>query len=371
VYKTHLLIFKNNLDLDRKIFSMDFKIELTEESRLDTVDFTNLVFGKVFSDHMLVVDFENGKWNTPQIKPYGKFLVAPSMSALHHAQSIFEGLKVYKNENGDILFFRLEENQKRLNVSAERMCMPPVPKEIFIQGIKKLVEIDKAFIPMGEGLSLYVRPIYFATDEAIGVKASQNYRLIIFTTPTGPFYSEPLKVKIETHYSRSAEGGTGYAKAAGNYGGSFYPTKKAMEEGFQQLIWTDAKENKYVEESGAMNLMFAFDDVLVTPSLSPSKLAGITRDSIITLAKSLGIKVEERNISVDEILEKHQEGKLKEAFGVGTAAVIAPIAIMGYKGQTINLPAITNTNISRIIAHELQQIRTGQTADKFGWMEKL
>jgi branched-chain amino acid aminotransferase len=350
---------------------MDFNIELTKESRLNTVDFSNLVFGKVFSDHMLVADFENGKWNTPEIKPYGKFLVAPSMSALHHAQSIFEGLKVYKNSQGDILFFRLEENQKRLNVSAERMCMPPVPKEIFIEGIKKLVEIDKNFIPYGEGLSLYVRPVYFATDEAIGVKASQNYRFIVFTTPTGPFYSEPLKVKIETHYSRSAEGGTGYAKAAGNYGGSFYPTKKAMEEGFQQLIWTDAKENKYVEESGAMNLMFAFNDVLVTPSLGPSKLAGITRDSIITLAKSMGIKVEERNISVDEILEKYQKGSLKEAFGVGTAAVIAPISVIGYRGQLLNLPPNSDENISNVIARELQNIRTGSTADKFGWMQKL
>jgi len=350
---------------------MDFNIELIKESRLNTVDFSNLVFGKVFSDHMMVVDFENGKWNTPEIKPYGKFLVAPSMSSLHHAQSIFEGLKVYKNENGDILFFRLEENQKRLNISAERMCMPAVPKEIFIEGIKKLVEIDKNFIPFGEGLSLYVRPVYFATDEAIGVKASQNYRFIIFTTPTGLFYSEPLKVKIETHYSRSAEGGTGYAKAAGNYGGSFYPTKKAIEEGFHQLIWTDAKENKYVEESGAMNLMFAFDDVLVTPSLGPSKLAGITRDSIIILAKSLGIKVEERNISVDEILEKHQQGKLKEAFGVGTAAVVAPISLIGYNGQILNLPPVSDTNISRIIARELQKIRTSSTPDNFGWMEKL
>lgn len=350
---------------------MDFNIELTKESRLNTVDFSNLVFGKVFSDHMLVADFENGKWNTPQIKPYGKFLVAPSMSALHHAQSIFEGLKVYKNENGDILFFRLEENQKRLNISAERMCMPPVPKELFTEGIKKLVEIDKDFIPLGEGLSLYVRPVYFATDEAIGVKASQNYRFIVFTTPTGPFYTEPLKVKIETHFSRSAEGGTGYAKAAGNYGGSFYPTKKAMEEGFQQLIWTDAKENKYVEESGAMNLMFAFDDVLVTPSIGPSKLAGITRDSIIKLAKSLGIAVEERNISVDEILEKHQQGKLKEAFGVGTAAVVAPISLIGYKSQILNLPPVSSTNISSRIAQELQKIRTGKTQDTFGWMQKL
>ena len=350
---------------------MNFNIELTKESRINTVDFTNLVFGKIFSDHMLVVDFENGKWNTPEIKPYGKFLVAPSMSSLHHAQSIFEGLKVYKNEEGDILFFRLEENQKRLNVSAERMCMPLVPKEIFIEGIKKLVEIDKKFIPVGDGLSLYVRPVYFAIDEAIGVKPSQNYRLIVFTTPTGPFYSEPLKVKIETHFSRSAEGGTGYAKAAGNYGGSFYPTKMAIDEGFHQLIWTDAKENKYVEESGAMNLMFAFDDVLVTPNLSPSKLAGITRDSIICLAKSLGIKVEEREISVNEILDKHKQGKLIEAFGVGTAAVVAPISIIGYNGQLLNLPPISNANISRIIARELQNIRIGNSPDNFGWMEKL
>lgn len=350
---------------------MNFNTQLTKESRLNTVDFSHLVFGKVFSDHMLIADFEDGKWKTPEIKPYGKFLIAPSMSALHHAQSIFEGLKIYKNEKGDILFFRLKDNQKRLNVSAERMCMPPVPEEIFIEGIKELVRIDKAFIPVGENLSLYVRPVYFSTDEAIGVKASQNYRFIVFTTPTGPFYNEPLRVKIETHYSRSAEGGTGFAKAAGNYGGSFYPTKLALDKGFHQLIWTDAKENKYVEESGSMNLMFVFDKTLVTPSLSHSKLAGITRDSILKLAKHLNIPFEEREISIDEILEKNKQGLLKDAFGVGTAAGIAHIDVIGYEDVLIKLPEISERTISNKLLLNLNNIRTGIQEDPFGWVEKL
>lgn len=350
---------------------MFFNIKKTTKSRIGDVDFNNLVFGKVFSDHMLVADYTNGKWQEPQIVPYGKFEVAPSMSALHHAQSIFEGIKVFKNANGETLFFRLKDNFERMNKSAERMCMPPVPENYFIDGIKELAALDNAFIPVGENLSLYVRPVYFSTDEAIGVKAAQNYRLIIFTTPTGPFYSEPLKVKIETHFSRSAEGGTGYAKAAGNYGGSFYPTKLAMDEGYHQLIWTDAKENKYVEESGSMNLMFVFGDTLVTPSLSNSKLAGITRDSILKLAKYLNIPVEERDISIEEILENYKNGNLKEAFGVGTAAGVAPIITIGYNDLKMQLPPVSDRKIGNLIHKKLNAIKTGEEEDVFGWIEKI
>jgi len=348
---------------------MHFNIQKSVTTRINEVDFKNLVFGKVFSDHMLVADYIGTDWQTPQILPYGKFLVAPSMSSLHHAQSIFEGMKVYKGRNGEPLFFRAHDNFNRLNVSGARMCMPPVPEEIFMDGLKELVKLDTNFIPDEDNLSLYVRPIYFATDEAIGVKASQNYRLIIFTTPTGAYYSEPLKVYIETKYSRSAEGGTGYAKAAGNYGGSFYPTKIAMDRGYHQLIWTDASENKYVEESGSMNLMFVFGNTLVTPALGPSKLAGITRDSIIKLAKKFNIAVEERNISVDEILTQYNNGNLKEAFGCGTAANIAHIQTIGYDDdKQMLLPPISERPISTMLGKSLNDIKMGKIKDEFGWV---
>ncbi len=351
---------------------MQFNIQKSTHSRIKEVDFKNLVFGKVFSDHMLVADYIGDDWQTPQILPYGKILISPSMSSLHHAQSIFEGMKVYKNEAGEPLFFRAIDNFNRLNISAERMCMPPVPLDIFMDGLKELVKLDRGFIPDEDNQSLYVRPVYFATDEAIGVKASQNYRLIIFTTPTGPYYSEPLKVYIETKYSRSAEGGTGYAKAAGNYGGSFYPTKLAIDRGYHQLIWTDASENKYVEESGSMNLMFVFGDTLVTPALGPSKLAGITRDSILKLAKHFNINVEERNISVTEIIEQFKSGNLKEAFGCGTAANIAQIQSIGYEDdKLLLLPPISERKISNLLGKTLNDIKMGKINDEFGWVTKL
>jgi branched-chain amino acid aminotransferase len=351
---------------------MHFNIQKSSETRIHEVDFKNLVFGKIFSDHMLIVDYIGDSWQTPQIMPYGKFLVAPSMSVFHHAQAIFEGMKVYKNADGEPLFFRAIDNFHRMNVSGDRMCMPPIPEDLFINGLKELIKLDQTFIPDEENSSLYIRPVYFATDEAIGVKASQNYRLIIFTTPTGAYYAEPLKVYIETKYSRSAEGGTGFAKAAGNYGGSFHPTRLAMEKGYHQLIWTDASENKYVEESGSMNLMFVFGDTLVTPSLSHSKLAGITRDSVLKLAKHFGIKTEERNITVDEVIAQFENGNLKEAFGCGTAANIAQIQTIGYgDDQQMELPAIQDRKISTMLGKALNDIKMGKAEDVFGWVTKL
>lgn len=351
---------------------MHFNIQKSSETRIHEVDFKNLVFGKVFSDHMLIADYIGDSWQTPQIMPYGKFLVAPSMSVFHHAQAIFEGMKVYKNAAGEPLFFRAIDNFNRMNISGDRMCMPPIPQDLFIDGLKELIKLDQSFIPDEDNSSLYVRPVFFSTDEAIGVKASQNYRLIIFTTPTGAYYAEPLKVYIETKYSRSAEGGTGFAKAAGNYGGSFHPTRLAMERGYHQLIWTDASENKYVEESGSMNLMFVFGDTLVTPSLSHSKLAGITRDSVLKLAKHLGIKTEERNITVDEVIAQFENGNLKEAFGCGTAANIAQIQTIGYGDDIqMELPAIANRTISNLLGKTLNDIKMGKAADPFGWVTTL
>ena len=354
---------------------MSIRITPTTTTRLSEVDFDHLVFGKVFSDHMFMADVEEVKWNDGAIIPYGRFEVAPSMSALHHAQAIFEGMKVYRSPEGNPMLFRWHDNFERLNVSAARMCMPPVPEHLFWEGFSNLVMIDKAFIPTKEDTALYVRPVYFATEEAIGVKASRSYRFIIFTTPTGPFYSEPLKVFIEQHFSRSADGGTGYAKAAGNYGGSFFPTRQAFDRGYHQLIWTDARENRYVEESGSMNLMFVFGNRLVTPSLSPSKLAGITRDSILKLARHHGIEVEERDISVDEILEQYAAGQLKEAFGVGTAANVAQIAEIGYekngKEERMILPSMADRPVADFLGKTLTSIKLGLSDDPFGWVTRL
>jgi branched-chain amino acid aminotransferase len=354
---------------------MSIRINPTTKSRLSEVDFDHLVFGKVFSDHMFMADVEDGEWSEGSILPYGRFEVAPSMSALHHAQAIFEGMKVYRSAEGNPMLFRWQDNHERLNVSAARMCMPPVPEQLFWEGFSNLVLLDKAIIPNKENTALYVRPVYFATEEAFGVKASRSYRLIIFTTPTGPFYSEPLKVFIEQHFSRSADGGTGYAKAAGNYGGSFFPTRQALNRGYHQLIWTDARENRYVEESGSMNLMFVFGKRLVTPSLSPSKLAGITRESILTLARHNGIDVEERDISVDEILEQYAAGQLKEAFGVGTAANVAHIAEIGYenngKEERMIRPSVTDRPVADFLGKTLNSIKLGLSDDPFGWVTRL
>ena len=350
---------------------MQFTIEKTTQSKLPSVDFDQLVFGKIFSDHMLVADCIAGEWQQPAIKPYGKFEIAPSLSALHHAQSIFEGLKAYRSVNGDVTFFRLPDNAARMNVSAERMAMPPIPQELFVEGIKQLVAIDKGFVPSGDELALYVRPVYFATDEAIGVKASQNYRLIIFTTPTGPFYAEPLKVMIETEYSRSSEGGTGFAKAAGNYGGSFYPTRRAIQKGYHQLIWTDARENKYVEESGSMNLMFVFNGVLTTPPLSHSKLAGITRDSLLKIADDLRIPVEVREISVDEILQRFDDGSLNECFGTGTAVGVSHIAVIGYKEREMVLAPFDQRPVASRLGKHLIDIKRGAVSDSHGWVTRI
>lgn len=341
-------------------------------SRLGQINFEDLPFGKIFSDHMLLADFINGSWQEPQILPFQKLEMSPSISALHHGQSIFEGMKAYKSKKGEVLLFRPEENFKRLNRSAERMCMPAVPKEIFMDGLLELIRIDSQWVPTKENFALYIRPVYFAIDEAIGVKPSENYRLVIFATPVGKYFADPVKVLVETTYTRASEGGVGYAKAAGNYGAAMLPSRLAQKKGYHQVIWTDAIEHKYVEESGAMNLMFIIDGTLITPPLSNSKLAGITRDSILHVAKnSLNIPVEERNISIDEIVEASKNNKLKDAFGCGTAANIAPIAEIGYNGETLKLPAIETRSISNKIASILEDIKRGKVDDIYDWIVKV
>jgi branched-chain amino acid aminotransferase len=320
---------------------------------------------------MFVSEYAGGQWKNPRIAPYGNFQVSPAMSALHYGQSIFEGMKAYRHADGNIYLFRPHDNFMRLNVSADRMAMPAIPEDLFMEGLSQLIRLDANWVPKEEGCSLYIRPVFFATEEHIGVKISDTYDLIIMTSPVGAYYSQPLKVLVETKYTRAVPGGVGFAKTAGNYGRSHYPTRLAKQKGYDQLIWTDGYEHKYLEESGTMNVMCVINDTIITPGLHDTILAGITRDSVINVAKDLGIKVEERKITVDELVDAHKKGVLQEIFGAGTAATIAPISLFGYNNKDHELPPITDKNIGARIKKELDNIRTGKTADKHGWMQKI
>lgn len=348
--------------------TLTIRTQQTTASRLHHLDLARLEFGKTFSDHMFVADYRDGEWQDAQILPYGDISVSPANSALHYGQAIFEGMKAYKNSDGEISLFRPSDNFHRLNASAERMCMPLVPEELFMQGLSQLIRLDSAWVPDSPGSALYIRPYMFATDGFIGVRPSDTYKLIIFTCPVGLYYNKPLRVRFEERYVRSAEGGAGYAKNAGNYGAAMYPTKLAQSEGYNQLIWTDASEHRYVEESGTMNAIFVIDGKVITPALSTSILDGVTRRSVLQLARDWGMTVEERKVSAVELMQALADGKLEEAFGVGTAATIAPMAVIGYQGQDYELPAPTAESFSSRASAALHAIRTRQAPDTHGWM---
>ncbi|MEO5572325.1 MAG: branched-chain amino acid aminotransferase [Bacteroidia bacterium] len=339
-------------------------------SRLHGVDFSNLSFGKVYSDHMFIAEYKNHKWNSGQIVPYDKIQFTPALSALHYGQAIFEGFKAYRNNKGDVRIFRPSDNHRRLNKSAVRMAMPEIPEEIFLQGLTRLIDLDRDWVPSATGTSLYIRPVMFGTEEHVGLKPSDTYVLAIITGPVSKLYSVPLKVLVETEYTRAGQGGVGYAKAAGNYGRSLFPAKLAQEKGYHQLLWTDAQYHRYIEESGSMNVAFVIDNVLVTPPAGITILEGITRDSILTIAKDMGIKSEVRKIAIDEVIDALSENRLQEAFGAGTAATVAPIVTIGYNEKDYALPASTENSISNIISKELDKIWYGEE-DKFGWMWKV
>jgi branched-chain amino acid aminotransferase len=342
-----------------------------EKSRIDAVDFDNLIFGRSFADHMLSVDYKDGEWQTPQIVPFGPISYSPAMMSLHYGQAIFEGMKAYKNIDGEIFVFRPDENWKRLNKSAERMCMPEVPEEIFMDGLSELLRLDAAWIPAKEGCSMYIRPFMFSTDEYVGVSPSKTYKFMIFTCPVGAYYTKPIRVRVETQYIRAAHGGVGFSKNAGNYGGSLYPTKLAVDAGYDQIIWTDASEHKYVEEAGTMNLMFVIDGALVTAPTGDTILDGVTRKSVLQVARDWGMKVEERALSIKELTEGITSGKVQEAFGAGTAAVIAPIRTIGYDGVDYELPLRTDDSFSMRVFKEIDGIKTGKIADTRGWVMKI
>ncbi len=351
--------------------AISIKINKTQHSRIHNVDFENIQFGTIFSDHMFRVDYSDGEWKNPQILPYGDILLAPSLSALHYGQSIFEGMKAFKDQNGKAQLFRPVENIERMNLSAKRMAMPELPEEIFIEGLKQLVKIDEQWIPTKIGSALYLRPFMFATDDYVGVRPSKNFTFIIFTCPVNSYYPKPINVIVEEKYVRAFNGGVGFVKAAGNYGASMLPTFEAQQKGYDQIIWTDGREHEYVEESGTTNLFFVIGDTVLTPNIDGTILQGITRKSCIQVLKDRGFKVEERKISMKEIAEAYDKGILKDAFGTGTAAIIAKIAGINYKGKDLILPPVEEREVSNLLYNTLGGIYTSQVEDKFGWIMKI
>ena len=353
------------------IAATGINITRVEQSKLKDFDIGNVPFGRYITDHMLEVDYENGEWKTPEIKPYQPLVMDPSMAALHYGQAIFEGIKAYKDAEGNAYIFRPYDNHARFNQSAERMMMPPVPEEIFIEGMRTLINIDKNWIPQKQDHSLYIRPFMFATDNMLGVRPSETYKFIILLSPAGPYYSAPMRIYVEEKYTRAAKGGVGFAKNAGNYGASLLPTELAKKQGYDQVLWTDAFEHKYVQEVGTMNVMFIIGNKAITPRLDEGTiLAGVTRDTVITLLKEMGITVEERLLSIDELIEAFKTGQLNEAFGMGTAATISPIKELKYKDFIIKLDVDT-WKIAPQVKRKLDSIRYSKEADTHGWMVKI
>ncbi len=349
----------------------DIKITKTQHSRLATISLKNIPFGKTFTDHMLEADYENGEWKNVEIKPYQPLMFDPALAVFHYGQAIFEGIKAYKDNKGNIQVFRPFENYKRFNNSALRMEMPEVPEEIFIEGMRSLIELEKNWVPDMEDHSLYIRPFMIATDAAIGVRPSSTYKFFIILSPTGPYYANPMRIYVEEKYVRAAAGGIGFAKAAGNYASALHPSALAAQKGYDQVLWMDAFEHKYVQECGTMNVFFIIGNTAITPGLEEGTiLAGVTRDSVITLLKELGLTVEERSLGIDEIISAYEKGDLKEIFGTGTAAFIAPIKELGYKDYAVKLDVET-WKIAPAVKKRMDAIRSGNEADVYGWLYKV
>jgi branched-chain amino acid aminotransferase len=353
------------------ISTLGFPIIKAERSKLQGISLQNLPFGRIFTDHMLVAEYEKGEWKNVEIKPYQPLVMDPSAAVLHYGQAIFEGIKAYKDENNNAYVFRLYDNFKRFNISAARLEMPAVPEEIFVEGVKQLVALEKAWIPSGEDHSLYIRPFMFATDEMIGVKPSDKYKFLVILSPTGPYYGKPMRIYVEEYFVRAVKGGIGFAKAAGNYASSLHPTEEAKKKGYDQILWTDATEHKYVQEIGTMNVMFIIGNSAVTPDLENGTiLNGVTRDTVLTLLKEMGLTIEERPVSIDELMEAYKAGTLKEVFGTGTAATVSPIKELRYKDFVMNFD-IDQWQIMPQVKKNLDDIRASRTEDKHGWMVKV
>jgi branched-chain amino acid aminotransferase len=350
---------------------LDINVKKTNKSRLHEVDALNINFGKHYSDHMLIATYDNGEWHQPEIMPFHELRFSPATTFLHYGQAIFEGVKAYKDPQGNPLIFRPQENWKRMNRSAKRMAMPEVPENIFIEGMRRLVDVDRNWIPASEDTALYIRPFMLATDEFIGVRPAERFMFIIITSPAGPYYNKPVSIYVQDKYVRAFPGGIGFTKAAGNYGMSMFPTQEIKKMGYDQILWTDGFEHKYVQEIGTMNVFFVIGDKVITPNINDTILEGVTRDSVITLLKDKGMTVEERPLSIEEIEAAHKSGELKEAFGTGTAASIAPIYALTYHKDKMTLPPVEKWEVANWLKKELAEIRYGRKADTRGWVFKV
>ena len=346
------------------------KVSKAKKSKIKDVDFENFSFGSVFTDHMFECDYVNGKWKNPVIRPYEKISIEPSASVFHYGQAIFEGMKAFKDDNDNVFLFRPNENFERINKSAIRMSIPQIERNLFFSAIEQLVNLDKDWIKKGEGKSLYIRPFIIATDYAIQAVASNNYKFMIICAPATLYYTKKLSVLIADKYSRAASGGFGYAKAAGNYAGQFYPTNLAKKSGFDQVIWTDSNEHKYIEEAGTMNIFFRIDNELYTAPITDTILDGVTRKSIIEIAKNNGIAVNIKKISVQEIISASNEKRLKEIFGTGTAAIVSQVSGFQYKDEYFKVKE-QNDSYAELLKTKLLNIQTNQSKDPLGWRYKI
>ena len=343
-------------------------IQKTENSKLSSFDIDNFSFGTTFIDHMIICEYENGKWGEMKLMPYGPLPFTPAMMGINYGQACFEGMKAYKDKDDQVFLFRPEKNFQRINKSATRLAMPEVTEEMFVGGLKALVDLDRGWVPHGEGMSLYLRPLIFATEEMLKAKAASKYMFAIVATPARSYYTEPVSVKISDHYSRAANGGVGSAKAAGNYAASFYPTKLANEEGYEQIIWTDDASHEYFEESGTMNVFVRINDTIYTPPTSEKILDGVTRDSFIQLAKKRNIEVKVEPIAVKDVVAAQKNGTLKEVWGVGTAVVTTVFKALGFKGEHLTLPELSaNESYAELLKNDLVSIQSNQAEDTFGW----
>ena len=341
-------------------------INKIQSSKIDSINFDKLAFGQTFTDHMFICRFREGKWQEPEIKPYGSLTLDPASSVFHYGQAVFEGMKAFKDDQNQVWLFRPEENFKRINRSAKRLQIPEFPESYFFEGLNTLLSMDSAWIRPGKGNSLYIRPFVFASQASVQASAANEYVFIIICAPVKSYYTGgEINVLIAEEYSRAANGGVGFAKAAGNYAAQFYPTSEALKNGFQQIIWTDADSHEHIEEAGTMNIFFKINNTLVTAPTNDRILDGITRKSIIALAKHNGISVEERPVKVQEIKDAHQAGTLEEVFGTGTAVVVLPISSFSHQKQVYKLPK--TTPLADSLKEQLMDIQYNLAEDPFEW----
>jgi branched-chain amino acid aminotransferase len=363
--------------MSKEVISMDINITEVPPDKLNKKprDEDNLDFGYIFTDHMFLMEYEEGKgWINPRIVPYGNFSIDPAAMGIHYGQEIFEGLKAYYGKDNGIYLFRPEENIKRFNRSASRVCMPNLDHDTFMEAMKTLVILEKAWIPKNKGTSLYIRPAMLATEPHLGVRPARNYLFFIILSPVGAYYKEglnPVKIYVEDKYVRAAVGGTGAVKTAGNYAASILAAEEAKEKGFTQVLWLDAAQRRFVEEVGTMNIFFVLENEVITAPLTGSVLPGITRDSVIKLVKDWGMKVSERSLAIDEIIDAAQDGRLSEVFGTGTAAVISPVGQITYKGENHVVAGGKMGNISQRLYNEIVAIQYGEKEDPYGWRVRI